>query len=210
MRREYTQGELTEAEAGDDPVVLFERWFDQACQTNPGAFYEPNVMALATVGPDGVPANRIVLLKSFDAAGVTFYTNYASHKARQIAHNPMVALAFHWPWLERQVRIVGPAAPVPRAVSQQYFATRPRGSQLGAWVSDQSEPIGREQLAARLAELEARFDGGDVPCPPNWGGYVVALRAIEFWQGRPNRLHDRLVYRRAADRDGWQRQRLGP
>jgi pyridoxamine 5'-phosphate oxidase len=208
MRREYTQHELTEADAGDDPRALFDRWFDQATQSCPGQWYEPNTMALATVGADGVPSNRIVLLKSFDQAGFVFFTNYDSRKAGELAGNANAALAFHWPWLERQVRAVGAASKIDRAATESYFASRPRGSQLGAWVSDQSEPMSRQAMADRLAELEAKFADGDVPCPPNWGGYVVAPRQIEFWQGRPSRLHDRLLYTLI---DGqWQRQRIGP
>lgn len=208
MRREYTQGELTEAQAGDDPIALFDRWFTDAADSCPGAFYEPHTMALATVDADGVPANRIVLLKALDGGRFCFYTNYRSAKAAQMNANAHVALAFHWPWLERQVRVVGSVSQVDRANSEAYFATRPRGSQIGAWVSDQSEQTTRQVLDQRLAELEARFADGPVPCPPHWGGYAVQPVQIEFWQGRANRLHDRLRYR--VDAAGWARQRLGP
>jgi pyridoxamine 5'-phosphate oxidase len=199
---------LLEDDAGDDPIALFSRWFDEAARTCPGRWYEPHCMALATVDADGEPASRIVLLKSFDADGFVFYTNYNSAKARQIATCDRVALTSHWPWLERQVRINGSAGRVDRATSETYFATRPRGSQLGAWVSDQSQMMSVEQMDRRLAELTERFAGQDVPCPPHWGGYVVRPAALEFWQGRADRLHDRLIYRR---RDGgWSRRRLGP
>jgi len=208
MRREYAQHELTEADAGDDPIALFERWFDEATESCPGQWYEPNVMSIATVGDDGVPSNRIVLLKAVEDGGFVFFTNYDSRKAGELAANPNTALAFHWPWLERQVRIVGAASRIDRASTEQYFATRPRGSQLGAWVSDQSQPMSRQAMTDRLTELEAKFADGAVPCPPNWGGFVVRPSQIEFWQGRPNRLHDRLLY--WATNAGWQRQRLGP
>ena len=208
MRRNYDAGELTEPQAGDDPIALFRRWFDEARQTNPGQWYEPNTMTLATVDAEGRPDARIVLMKDITDAGVVFYTNYSSAKAEQIAVQPTVALAFHWAWLERQVRLVGEAAKVDGGVSEAYFATRPRGSQLGAWVSEQSAPTTREQLRARLAELEAQFADREVPCPPQWGGYTVHAGRLEFWQGRPNRLHDRLLYTRQAG--GWSRVRLSP
>lgn len=208
MRRNYDAGELTEQQAGDDPIALFRRWFEDAKDANAGEWYEANAMTLATVDESGAPDARIVLLKSIEDQGVMFYTNYTSAKAKQIERQPTVALVFHWAWLERQVRIVGKASKVDRQTSEAYFATRPRGSQLGAWVSEQSEPTTREELAERLAELEKQFDGQDVPCPPQWGGYFVEARRIEFWQGRPNRLHDRLVYEKGED--GWARVRLSP
>lgn len=210
MRREYTQGELTEAMAGDDPLLFFARWFDEAIASCPGAFYEPNTMALATVDARGVPANRIVLLKAVEDGQFIFYTNYQSAKAAQMAVHPHVALAMHWPWLERQVRVVGTASRVDRATSEAYFATRPRGSQLGAWVSNQSDPMTREQLDDRLEELQRRFGDGPIACPPHWGGYAVRPSEIEFWQGRSNRLHDRLHFGRADHGSPWQRKRLGP
>jgi len=208
MRRNYEAGELTEQQAGDDPIALLRQWFDEAKQANEGPWYEANAMTLATVTPAGTPEARIVLLKEIEDAGVVFYTNYTSAKAREIEHQPTVALTFHWAPLERQVRIVGRANKVDRKTSEQYFASRPRGSQLGAWVSEQSEPTTRQQLADRLAELEKEFEGRDVPCPPQWGGYRVIAERIEFWQGRPNRLHDRLEYARADA--GWTRRRLSP
>ena len=208
MRRNYDAGELTEQQAGDDPIALFRRWFDQAREANAGEWYEANAMTLATVDESGAPDARIVLLKSIEDQGVVFFTNYTSTKAKQIESQPTVALVFHWAWLERQVRIVGKASKIDRKASEEYFATRPRGSQLGAWVSEQSEPATRDALAERLAELEKQFDGQDVPCPPQWGGYFVEARRIEFWQGRPNRLHDRLVYEKGES--GWTRVRLSP
>jgi pyridoxamine 5'-phosphate oxidase len=208
MRRNYDAGELTEQQAGDDPIALFRRWFAEAKDANAGEWYETNAMTLATVDESGTPDARIVLLKSIEDEGVVFYTNYTSAKAKQIEGQPTVALVFHWAWLERQVRIVGRASKIDRKTSEQYFATRPRGSQLGAWVSEQSEPTTREALAERLAELEKQFDGRDVPCPPQWGGYFVEAKRFEFWQGRPNRLHDRLVYEKGEG--GWTRVRLSP
>jgi len=210
MRRDYAAAELTEQQAGDDPLALFARWFAQAKAERPGdaQWYEVNAMTLATVDAGGRPAARIVLLKDFDEDGLVFFTNYESQKASHIATNPVVALCMHWPWLERQVRIEGRASQIDREASEAYFASRPRGSQLGAWVSNQSEPITRQQMAHRLADLERRFKDRDIPCPPHWGGYRVEPAAIEFWQGRPNRLHDRLLFTRTAD--GWQCRRLGP
>jgi len=208
MRRNYEAGELTERQAGDDPIALLRQWFDEAKAGNGGAWFEPNVMTLATVTPTGEPDARIVLLKDIVDDGVVFYTNYTSAKGRQIEHQPTVALVLHWAPQERQVRIVGQASKVDRATSEAYFATRPRGSQLGAWVSEQSAITTRQQLAERLAELEKEFEGKDVPCPPQWGGYQVNAKRLEFWQGRPNRLHDRLQYTRSGE--GWERVRLSP
>ncbi len=210
MRRAYGAAELTEASAGDDPLALFVRWFDQARATiDPEApWYEVNAMTLATADAAGRPSARVVLLKDFDGEGFVFFTNYASRKGREIATQPQVALCLHWPWLERQVRVEGPASRIDRAASEQYFRGRPRGSQLGAWVSEQSEPITRRAMVERLAELENKYADMDIPCPPHWGGYCVHPETIEFWQGRPNRLHDRIVFAREAG--GWRRMRIGP
>lgn len=208
MRRQYTHAGLTEADAGDDPITLFARWFNAAVQANPGNWYEPNVMSLATVKPNGAPAVRIVLLKGFDAPGLTFFTNYHSDKANHIAANPNVALALHWAHLERQVRITGRAEKIGRTENETYFATRPRGSQLGAWVSDQSAVTDAAALKAEFDAIARRFEGVDVPCPDHWGGYRVAPDTYEFWQGRPNRLHDRIRFTRTGN--GWQRDRLAP
>jgi pyridoxamine 5'-phosphate oxidase len=197
---------LTEAEADPDPIRQFRTWFEEALD---GGFHEPTAMTLATCTRAGVPSARIVLLKGFDERGFSFFTNYESRKGQELAENPRAALVFYWGELERQVRIEGTVERLLEAESDAYHATRPRGSQLGAWTSWQSEVIaGREVLDERLRELEARFADGPVPRPPHWGGYRLVPQVIEFWQGRPNRLHDRLRYRR--DKGVWVRERLSP
>lgn len=209
LRLEYSHGGLTEEQAGEDPLVLFDRWFAEARRASTGPGYEPNVMTLATVDAAGEPAARIVLLKQFDERGFVFYTNYESDKAAELQAHPHAALVFHWCALERQVRITGRVERVSRQESEDYFADRPRGSQVGAWVSDQSAQTTRDELDRKLAELEQRFEGAPVPCPPHWGGYRVAPSRIEFWSGRPNRLHDRILFTRQDD-GSWARGRLSP
>jgi pyridoxamine 5'-phosphate oxidase len=207
MRRDYVLAGLTEADAHSDPIRQFETWFEQALSAN---LPEPNAMTLATATPDGQPSVRVVLLKGFDERGFTFFTNYESRKGRELAVNPRAALLFFWPELERQVRIEGTVERVTESESDTYFAGRPLGSQLGAWASRQSEVIaGREVLEQRVAELMHRFAGGEVPRPPHWGGFRVRPLVVEFWQGRPDRLHDRLRYRREPSA-GWRRERLSP
>jgi pyridoxamine 5'-phosphate oxidase len=207
MRKEYIWGGLTEADMDADPVRQFEKWFQQAEAAN---LPEPNAMTLATATPDGQPSARIVLLKMFDASGFTFFTNYDSRKGRELTANPRAALSFFWAELQRQVRIEGTVERLAEAESDAYFRSRPLGSRLGAWASWQSEVIAsREVLEERARELAQRYADGEVPRPPHWGGFRVYPLTIEFWQGRPDRLHDRLRYQRVQPA-GWRLERLSP
>ncbi len=206
LRREYAHARLDESDVDPDPLAQFRKWFDDACRAK---LLEPNAMTLATAAPDGAPSARIVLLKGADELGFAFYTDYRSQKGRELEDNPRAALVFYWGELERQVRITGTVSRVGREESDAYFRTRPRGSRLGAWASEQSAVLpGRAALEARVRELAARHPGDDVPLPPHWGGYRVRPATIEFWQGRENRLHDRVRYVR--DGGGWRLQRLSP
>jgi pyridoxamine 5'-phosphate oxidase len=190
-----------------DPFRQFATWFDEARAASP---VEPNAMALATVGADGRPSLRMVLLKGADERGFVFYTNYESRKGRELADMPWAALTFFWPEMERQIRIEGRVEPVSAEESDAYFHSRPIGSQLSASASHQSEVIaGREELEQRVAALSAQYHDQEIPRPENWGGFRVIPDAIEFWQGRANRLHDRLRYRLLAS-GGWQIERLSP
>jgi pyridoxamine 5'-phosphate oxidase len=205
LRRNYTRGALRRADLDPDPVAQFRVWLDEACAAE---LPEPNAMVLATVGPTGQPSARAVLLKGLDERGFHFFTNYESRKAHEIAHNPLVALVFNWLELERQVRVEGRAVKLPREDSEAYHKSRPYGSQLSAWVSPQSRVIAnREELEARQEALRAQFPG-EVPLPDFWGGYAVAPSALEFWQGRPDRLHDRFRYTREGQ--SWRLERLAP
>ncbi len=205
IRKDYRQGALDEQHADADPIRQFSRWWDEALRSE---LPEPNAMTLATADAQGRPSARTVLLKGFDSRGFVFYTNYDSRKGRDLAANPYASLLFFWPELERQVRIEGTIDKVDPAESDAYFASRPLASRIGAWASPQSEPIpGKAWLLARAAEMGVRH-GLHPARPPHWGGYRLAPSAIEFWQGRPSRLHDRLLYTRSAD--GWIRQRLAP
>jgi pyridoxamine 5'-phosphate oxidase len=205
LRQHYTLGGLTEADAGADPFALFRDWFDAALAAS---LPEPNAFTLATAGPDGRPAARVVLLKHVDH-GFTFFTNYDSRKGRELAANPHCAMVFFWHALERQVRIEGMVETVSPAESDAYFAVRPLGSRLGAWASRQSDVIpDREYLETKQAEWTAKYPDGVVPRPPHWGGYRVLPAVFEFWQGRPSRLHDRIQFTRTAA--GWAKDRLSP
>ena len=206
LRAEYAREGLEEADAGDDPVALFGRWLDDAVAAGVN---ESNAMALATADAAGRPSVRIVLLKGFDDAGAVFYTNYASRKGEELAANPWASAVLLWHPLQRQVRIEGQVERLEPAESDAYFASRPRGAQIGAAASHQSRPVeDRAQLEAQVAEVERTFEGRDVERPDEWGGYRLTLDAVEFWQGRANRVHDRLRFTR--DGEGWSRERLQP
>jgi pyridoxamine 5'-phosphate oxidase len=207
IRRKYYRGSLEREALDADPIVQFERWFEEARARVSDA--EPNAMTLATVGPDGTPGARTVLLKYFDQSGFVFFTNLESRKAAHIARNPAVALLFWWSELERQIEITGVAERVSTAEAARYFMTRPRGSQLGAWVSDQSRVLtSRKALEIKLGEMKRKFADREVPLPKFWGGYRVTPATIEFWQGQPDRLHDRFQYVREGN--DWKIQRLAP
>jgi pyridoxamine 5'-phosphate oxidase len=207
LRLEYATHGLNRRDLDPDPTKQFSAWFTAAVEAG---IVDVNAMSLATATRDGKPSVRVVLLKSFDESGFVFYTNYASEKARQLEENPRAALGFYWLQLERQIRIEGSVEKTSRDDSIRYFHSRPIGAQLGAWASHQSEVIdARRILDARLAEMTERFAGGEIPLPPHWGGYRVRPATIEFWQGRPNRLHDRFRYTRAAD-GAWSIDRLAP
>ena len=206
MRQEYGERGLRRSDLLADPLEQFTRWFDEA---RSAPILEPNAMTLATVDAAGQPSARTVLLKAVDRRGLTFYTNLESRKAREIAANPKSALLFWWPPQGRQVRFEGEIEPVDEAEADAYFATRPRGSQIGAWASAQSKVVAdRAALDAAEREMEARFADGPVPRPPFWGGYRLVPVRVEFWQGRVNRLHDRLRYTRRGK--GWDLERLAP
>jgi pyridoxamine 5'-phosphate oxidase len=207
LRRDYTLHGLHEAEVDANPFQQFQVWFDQAVAAT---LPEPNAMTLATATPEGIPSARVVLLKGFDTRGFVFYTNYHSRKGQELAQNPQAALVFWWAELERQVRIEGHIEKVSDQETETYFHSRPIGSQLGAWASHQSQVIGsRDELERRLDELKTQYESQVIPRPPHWGGYRLSPRAIEFWQGRPSRLHDRLIYKRLDD-TRWTLERLSP
>lgn len=206
LRKSYEHGSLDEGDAATDPVTQFTRWLDEALASG---LPEPNAMTVATVGEDGRPSTRVVLIKGCDERGIVWYSNYASRKGRELAHQPFAALQFHWVELERVVRIEGRVEKVSAEESDAYFATRPLTHRIGAWASPQSEPIaGRATIVARAAEFGLKF-GLHPPRPPHWGGYRLVPDYWEFWQGRASRLHDRIAYR-PANGGGWQKQRLAP
>jgi len=230
IRREYSLGGLNRQELDADPLTQFKAWFGQATAVQQGSRWrkigialfklwhailghapvDANAMVLATTTRDGQPSARTVLLKGVDERGFIYFTNYDSRKGREVADNPNAALVFYWPELERQVCVTGKVSKLPVSESEAYFKSRPQGSQLAAWASNQSSAVpDRKTLDQQWREMEARFRDGDIPCPPNWGGYVLSPARIEFWQGRPNRLHDRFRYTRQAD-ESWIIERLSP
>jgi pyridoxamine 5'-phosphate oxidase len=207
IRNEYSKASLDSKDADPDPIRQFDKWFGEAISAN---VLEPNAMNLATLSEQGTPTSRIVLLKGVENNCFVFYTNYQSQKGKELTHEPACALTFFWPELERQIRIEGVAERVSAERAEQYFRSRPRGSQIGAWSSPQSSVIAsREILEQRVAEMEKKFEGkSELPKPQQWGGYSVTPHEIEFWQGRPSRLHDRIIYTRV---DGiWKINRLAP
>ncbi|WP_251863957.1 pyridoxamine 5'-phosphate oxidase [Achromobacter sp. Marseille-Q4962] len=204
LRQSYEKYVLLESEAAASPMAQFARWFDEALAAK---VPEPNAMTLATVDASGQPTARIVLVKGYDERGFTFFTNYESRKGLDLLAEPRACLLFFWQPLERQVRIEGRVEKVPAEESDAYFASRPLGSRIGAWASRQSQPITREELEAREREFREQF-GDNPPRPPHWGGYRLTPSTMEFWQGRPSRLHDRLRY--TADGQGWKIERLSP
>jgi pyridoxamine 5'-phosphate oxidase len=206
LRREYASGGLSESDLLPDPVAMFRRWLHDATAAG---VHEPNAMVVSTVSAQGLPSSRMVLLKGLDEHGFVFFTNYGSRKSADLDANPVCSLLFPWHPLERQVRVEGRATRLSDAENAAYFATRPRASQIGAWASPQSEVVAsRAALDERYADAATRFGEGDVPLPPQWGGYLVEPDVLELWQGRRGRMHDRLRYRR--DGDGWVTERLAP
>jgi len=207
MRKEYTQQSLDISDVASDPIEQFTRWFEEARKSE---LSEPNAMHLSTVSSNNRPSGRIVLLKGIEDRRFLFYTNYQSRKGQEMDQTPYVALTFFWAELERQVRVEGTISRVDEQTSTEYFRSRPRDSQIGAWTSPQSQSIeNRDVLNERKADFTQKFTDQKVPRPPHWGGYAVSPEAIEFWQGRPSRLHDRILYQRGTD-GSWQIQRLAP
>jgi pyridoxamine 5'-phosphate oxidase len=229
IRRDYTHGALDRAQLDANPLAQFEKWFADAVAKNSASYFrrigialfklwhavlghtppDANAMVLATVDKNGIPSTRTVLLKGVDARGFIFYTNYDSRKGRELSENPNASLTFYWPELERQVCAAGVVEKVSREESENYFKSRPRGSQLSAWASNQSDAVaGRHALESHWNEMEKKFPG-EVPLPPNWGGFILKPRRIEFWQGRASRLHDRFQYTKQPD-NSWKLERLAP
>jgi len=208
LREDYSKKKLDIDDVLDNPLKQFETWINEALQSE---IPEPNAMTLSTVNPDGIPSARIVLLKKLDEKGLTFFTNYNSHKGKEMAKNKNVALTFVWLELERQVRIEGVVKKISRKASKKYFQSRPKKSQMGAWVSSQSKVVkDRSVLEKSMKDLEERYKDKEVlPCPPHWGGYIVQPVKIEFWQGRRSRLHDRIRYK-LSKKGKWKMERLAP
>jgi pyridoxamine 5'-phosphate oxidase len=207
LRVRYSRAELTEDVVLPDPLAQFELWLREALDAK---VPEPNAMTLSTVSAEGWPSGRIVLLKALREGQFVFYTNYASLKAVELEANPRAALTWHWHELERQVRVVGTVERVGAAETEAYFHSRPRESQIGAWASQQSQPVSRAELHARYDELAQRWEGQEIPVPQHWGGYALTPLTVEFWQGRPSRLHDRIGFSRTSAAGGWGIQRLSP
>lgn len=211
LRRQYTMGGITKANLPERPLALFAEWMQTALDQAPAEWIEPYAMTLATASTDGQVSARTVLLRGYDDQGFVFYTSYDSHKGSQLAENSNCSLVFYWGYLERQVRIRGVAGKIPTEQSNAYFQKRPRGSQIGATVSRQSQPLqNREELELAVQQFEAKIGDGAISLPPTWGGYCVSPTAVEFWQGRRNRLHDRIVYQREGLEADWQIVRLSP
>jgi pyridoxamine 5'-phosphate oxidase len=229
IRREYSHGSLRRADLDANPFAQFEKWFEQSAKANSESRWrkigvalfklwqailgrapaDVNAMVLATADKNGIPSTRNVLLKGLDGRGFIFFTNYDSRKGRELLENPNAALTFYWPELERQVCVAGSAEKIPLEESANYFKSRPRGSQLAAWASNQSDVVAnRAVLDTKWNEMETKFPN-DVPLPPNWGGFVLKPQRIEFWQGRPSRLHDRFQYTKQPD-DSWKLERIAP
>lgn len=206
IRKNYSFSALDEKEIDPNPIAQFRKWFDQAVHSEVN---EPNAMHLATISNDGRPSGRVVLLKGLDEKGFSFYTNYQSNKGKELEQHPACCLTFFWPELERQVRIEGVTERLDEATSEKYFHSRPRGSQIGAWASPQSAVIkNRSILEERVSDLEKKYGEGLIPKPKQWGGYLVKPFLIEFWQGRPDRLHDRIRY--LLNETSWEYRRLAP
>ncbi|WP_350312395.1 pyridoxamine 5'-phosphate oxidase [Dickeya fangzhongdai] len=206
LRREYTRGGLRRHDLTDNPLDLFERWLKQACEAQ---LADPTAMCVATVDEQGQPYQRIVLLKHYDEKGMVFYTNMGSRKAQQLAVNSRISLLFPWHMLERQVIVLGKAEKLPMLDVMKYFHSRPRDSQIGAWVSKQSSRISaRSMLESKFFEMKQKFQQGEIPLPSFWGGFRVTIESMEFWQGGEHRLHDRFLYQRESD--GWTIERLAP
>lgn len=210
LRKEYETDGFDAADLPAEPIAAFKVWYESATESCPESWFEPNGMALSTSGADGFVTCRWVLLKGVTETGIRFFTNYDSDKGQQIAENPHAAAVFHWPYLGRQVRFEGRIEKTSREVSETYFHSRPRGSQIGAIVSQQSSEIeSREALERKQKDLEAKFEGQEIPLPENWGGYEITPQRVEFWQGRLNRLHDRIVFSH-TDNGGWTTKRISP